>query len=301
MRKWLSVLVVIAVVVALLSAAVAGGGEQQFLASLRIAKPQAVTASAPAPAGSNGARQLQSMIGGMVAKTVNVALAEADQSVSGVDAAGKLAGFAPQLVRAQSNPPAMMVLGAQSIDMTVDVAQLRTIFAEAGKKSFVLPEAVNGSKVAVRTPRAMRIQYGNCPAPVANTLQNQIQGAPPPSSDNASCIVLVEGPAVTADVPTGLEIDPLMEIALELSGMSPVEAATLSRTLDWKSTLTIALPRNLRSFEMKDVNGTPAMLLITAGRRGPTWELVWAKGGFVYALTGYGNAGDAIPLARSVS
>ena len=195
----------------------------------------------------------------------------------------------------------MIVMGAHAIEMTADRSQLRTIYAEAGKKDVVLPEFVEGAKVAMRTARAIRTQHGNCPAPVANTLQNQIQGPPPPSTDNANCIVLVEGPAVSADVPSGLDMGPLMEIALELSGMSPIQAQAFLRTLDWKSTLMVSLPRNLRSFETKEVNGTPAMLLITAGRRGPTWELVWAKNGMVYVLTGYGNAGDAVPLANSIN
>jgi hypothetical protein len=298
--RW-SVGVGTAAAVAMLFAATASGAAQRFLTSLRIAKPQAVTASVPGTGGPNGGRPLQGMVGGMIGKTVNVTLAESDQPVTGIDAADGLAGFAPQLMRAESSAPAMTVLGAQTIEMTVDVGQLRTIFAEAGRQSTSLADAVNGSAVSVRTPRAIRLQYGNCPAPVANTLQNQIQGTPPPSSDNASCVVLVEGPAVTPEVPAGLAMEPLLEIALELSGMSPVEADTLLHVLDWKSALTVAFPRGLRSFEMKDVNGSPAMLLITAGRRGPTWELLWAKGGMVYALTGYGNAGDAVPLARSVS
>ena len=93
---------------------------------------------------------------------------------------------------------------------------------------------------------------------------------------------------------------PLMEIALELSGMSPVQAQSLPHTLDWKSALAISFPRNLRSIEAKDVHGAPAMLLVTAGRRGPTWELLWAKGPLVYALTGYGDSAAALAVANSI-
>jgi hypothetical protein len=299
-RRW-SAAFAGAAVVALLAVATARGATERFLASLRIAKPQAVTATASGTGGGSGSRPLPSILGGMLAKSVNVALAEPDQPSVAAAEAAKLVGFAPQVVRAQVTPPIMTVLGAQAIDMAVDVKQLRTIYAEAGKKSIRLPDAVDGSRVALRTPRAIRIQYGKCPAPVTNTLQNQIQGTPPPSSDNASCVALVEGRAVAADVPPGLDMAPLMEIALEVSGMSPVEATTLLHRLGSMSTLAVAFPRNLRSFEIQDVNGAPAMLLISAGRRGPTWELVWAKDGVVYALSGYGNAGDALPLARSVS
>jgi hypothetical protein len=299
-RSW-SAVVVVAVAGALLFSSTARGVAQQFLASLRIARPRAVGASVPGAGGSSRTRQLQNLIGGMLSRRVDVVLDEADRPATTIDAASKLAGFPAHLPRARSDRAEATVLGAHAIDMTVDVGQLQTIFAEAGRRDVQVPPAVNGSKVAIRTPRAIRVQYGSCPAPVANTIQGQLQGPPPPSTDNANCIVLVEGPAVSADVPPALDMGPLLEIALELSGMSPAEARAVPQTLDWKAILTASLPRNLRSFEMKEVNGAPAMLLVTAGRRGPTWELLWAKGSLVYALTGYANAGDAVPLASSVN
>jgi hypothetical protein len=292
---------VVAVVGALSFTATGRGLVETFFGSLRLAKPQAVSVGIPGPAGSNGARQMQNMVGGMLGKNVDVALDEADRPAATAEAAGKLAGFAAHLPRARGDAPTIVVTGAHAIEMTVDIGQLRTTFAEAGKRDVPLSASVEGSKVAVRTPRAIRTQYGNCPAPAAATLQNQLQGPPPPSTDNANCIVFVESPAVGADVPAGLDMGPLIEIALELSGMSPLQAQAVPGTLDWKATLAVSLPRNLRSFEMKAVNGAQAMLLITAGRRGPTWELVWAKSGMVYTLTGYGNAGDAVPLANSVN
>ena len=293
--------VLLAVVACGLLAAVVGTAPgRRFLAALRIARPQTVSAGVPGAAGAGGARQLQAMIGGMLGKTVNAVLDEPDQPVSGTAASGRALGFTAQLPRGRTDQAALVVTGAHTIEMTVELAQLRTIFAEAGKADVPLPESAEGSKVVVRTPRALRAQYGNCPAPAANTIQGQVQGPPPPSTDNASCIVLIESPAVSADLPPGFDMSPLMEIALELSGMTPVQAQSLPRTLDWKSTLAMSFPRNLRSLEAKDVHSAPAMLLVTAGRRGPTWELLWAKGSLVYALTGYGNPADALPIANSI-
>lgn len=298
-RSWTPVLSLVAacgVLVALTGTAVG----EHFLTRLRIARPQAVSAAVPGAGAAGGARPLQNMIGGMIASSVNVVLDEPDQPVANVAAAEKATGFAPHLPRTETGAPAMVAMGAHTIDMTVDVAQLRTIFAEAGKAGVPLPESAQGSMVVLRTPRALRAQYGNCPVPAANTIQGQVQGPPPPSTDNASCIALVESSAVSADVPPSLDMGPLMEIALELSGMSPAQAQGVPQLLDWKSTLAVSFPRNLRSVETKDVHGAPAMLLVTAGRRGPTWELVWAKGPLVYALTGYGNSADALPLANSI-
>ena len=284
----------------LLIAIVGTAAGQRFLAELRIERPKAVSAAVPGSGAPGNTRPLQNMIGGMIANTVNVALDEPEQAVANAVAAQKAAGFAPHLPRARADAATMTVIGAHTIDMTVDVGQLRTIFAEAGKTGVPLPESAQGAKVVLRTPRALRTQYGNCPAPPANTIQGQVQGPPPPSTDNASCIVLVESPAVSADVPPSLDMNPLMEIALELSGMSPAQAQGVPQLFDWKSTLAVSFPRNLRSIETKDIHGTPAMLLVTAGRRGPTWELLWAKGPLVYALTGYGNSADALTLANSI-
>ena len=301
MGRWWAPVALVAATGALVLVATATGVAQRFLSSLRIAKPQAVSAGIPGAAAGNAARQLQNMIGGMIAKTVNVRADEADLPVANIAAAAKAAGFPGQFPRSRTDVPVMSVLGAREADMTVDVAQLRTIFAEAGQSAVLLPDSLQGAKVVLRTPRALRAQYGNCPVPVANTLQGQVQGSPPPSTDNASCVVLVESPVVSADVPPALEMDRLVEIALELSGMSPVQAQAVPHVLDWKSALALSPPRNIRSVETKDVNGTPAMLLITTGRRGPTWELVWTRGGMLYALTGYGNSADAIDLANSIT
>ena len=51
--------------------------------------------------------------------------------------------------------------------------------------------------------------------------------------------------------------------------------------------------------EAEDVGAVIAVNCRTAGRRGPTYALMWEREGVVYTLTGYGNSGDAVPLASS--
>lgn len=301
MRQWPLPFIAIGIVGVLLFSAGARATARSFLAALRIAKPPAESVNNPGGSGSSRTRQLQNIIGGMLAPTVDVVVDEPDKPAADAAAAAKDAGFALLLPRSRGAAPVLEVLGAHTVDMTVNRGQVMTMFSEAGRAGVELPEGVDGSKVTLRTPRAVRAQYGSCPLPVPNTIQGQVQGPPPPSTDNADCVVLMESPPIAADLPSGLDLGPLMEIALELSGMSPVQAQAVPQTLDWKSTLVISLPRNLRSVETKDVNGSKAMLLVTAGRRGPTWELVWARSGIVYALTGYGNSADALPLANSMN
>jgi len=279
----------------------ATGAGQRVFASLRLAKPERVSVNIPSFSGQGSSRQLQDMLGGMIADTVSVTLDEPDQPAPTPEAAGRLAGFPARLPRGRKDKPTLTVTGAHAVGMTVNRAQLKTILVQAGRPTADLSTSLNGSAVTVKTPRAIRAQYGHCPLPVANTIQNQINGPPPPTTDNSDCVVLTESPATDADVPPGLDASQLVNIALELSGMSPNQAQAFQRTFDWKTTLVLNLPRFLRSYDSVNVGGVRGMLLSTAGRRGPTYELIWAKNGLVYSLAGYGSSGDAVPLAVSTN
>ena len=92
----------------------------------------------------------------------------------------------------------------------------------------------------------------------------------------------------------------LVAIGLELSGMSPNQRLAFQKMFDWQFALSMSLPRFMRSYDSVTVNSAPGMLLNTAGRRGPTYELFWTKNGTVYSLAGYGSSADAVPLADSI-
>jgi hypothetical protein len=283
-RAWLLVPVLAILAVATLSfSAAARSAGARFFDSLRIAAPARVNVGISAAA----------------ADKASVTTDEADQAAPNLVVASQMAGFAAQLPRLRKDTPKFLVLGARTIQMSVDHNRLQTILHEAGRSDVVLATAVDGAVLAVQDPRAIRSQYGNCPVP-DNSLQGQIAGPPPASTDNSDCLVLFESPSVAVTAPNGLDVHPLVEIGLELSGMTPEQAQEFLQTFDWKSTLGLAMPRFVRSYTLVEVNGAKGMLLGTAGRRGPTYVLIWAKNGMVYSLTGYGNPGEAIPMANSV-
>jgi hypothetical protein len=290
---------VVAILAAIVIGSSAGG---RFMSSLRIAKAAAAKPNAlPSFSGPNPNRQLLEAISGMIATKASSTNDEPDQTAGTADSAGKLAGFAAQLPRARTDHATLIVLGAHTTQLAVDRANLQTILAEAGRPKVSLAGSLDGAVVAVKTPRAIRAQYGNCPAPVANTLQGQLQDPPPANTDNASCVVLTESPAAMAEIPNGLDVAQLVEIALELAGMSPNQAQAFQSTLDWKSALVLSLPRGMRSHEAVTVNGAHGMLVTTAARRGPSYALIWTRDGMVFTLAGYGNPGDAVALASSVN
>lgn len=294
-----------AIVVVLAAAPPTRRGGERFFGSLRLEKPQPVAATAAAagaaPAGSSANRQLQDAVAGMVSHAPVVSLDEPDQSVTTTAAAAAASGFAVRLVRSRPDPPAMTVIGARTVDLPVDRVQLRTILDEANERRIATPASLDGTSLQIHTPRAMRVQWGNCPAPAARTIQGQLQGPPRPSADNASCLMLTESPPASVRSPAALDVAQLVDIGLELAGMSPTQERAFQTAVDWRSALALSLPRGIRSYDMVTVRGGPAMLINTGGRRGPTYALVWRDGSLVYVLAGYGNPGDAVALANSVS
>lgn len=272
-----------------------------FLASLRIARPAPVTVAVPGFSGPTASRRLQDAVAGMIADTSGVIVDESDQPVPDSATAARIAGFTVRLPRLRRDSATFIVVGAHAVTMTIDRSQLLRILGEAGQPGSSVPASVNGGRVTMRTPRGIRIQYGNCPRPLANTIQAQLQGPPPPSTDNGDCIILIESPVTSVQRPVGLDLQQLVDLGLELSGMSPDQTARFRQMFSWPASLSMAMPRFMRSYNTVAVGGKPAMLINTAGRRGPTYDLFWTSDGVVYSLAGYGSSADAVPLASSTN
>ena len=300
-RALVTGVVVVVLLIAFFTASVGGATlGSRFFAALRIARPRAVAAPTIGTAAS--ARRLQNVVMGIVAETTAVEVSEADAPLGSVAAAQGQIGFAPRLIHARVNgAPKLSVVGTQRVSARVKRSQLRTLLAEAGRRSDVVPDAVDGQPIVLTIPSGVRAEYGNCPKPVANTLQNQINGPPPPSADNGSCVIVTETPPAVSATPAGLDTAAVLEIALELTGMSPVQARTFRQLFDWPSAIALSPPRFVRSYDVVSVGRGRGLLMTTGGRRGPTYVLAWVDGGIVYTLTGYGSSADAVPLANSVS
>lgn len=284
-----------------LSLTAAGGrASHRFIASLRIARPEAVSVNIPAFSGPTGTHRLLDAVASMLADTVRGDSVAVDTAVGDAAAAARLAGFAPALPGARSDSPRLSVERARMVTIPIDAARLHTILVEAGRPGMLVPPGVDGAALTLRTPTAVRAEYGHCPVAAGQTLRDQLVAYGPPTADSGDCVVLIERGPVTGTPPAGLDMSGLAGIALEIAGMSPVEAAAFQKTLDWRAALALRMPRFIRSYEAANVVGRPAMLLNMGGRRGPAWELIWQRDGRVFALAGYGSASDAVPLAESI-
>jgi hypothetical protein len=166
----------------------------------------------------------------------------------------------------------------------------------------VLPQSLDGANVEVQVPRSVQLQYGTCPGPAnaGKVVADNITGPTPTTTQYSDCVRLREGPAPIVNVPGGLDVGGLAQIGLETAGMTPNQASDFLHTIDWKATLTLSVPRSLRSYEVVKVNDTNGTLLSMAGRRGPGYALIWTKNGIVYSLTGFGDSSQAVGLADSL-
>lgn len=298
---WL-VLIVAFIIVVGLSIPASRNAALKSLQSLRMQKVQAVNADFSPYVDPNSNPTLHQMVTQMISDKVQVETNEDDHTVPDVASAKQMAGFDVQLIGARKDTPQIVVGGQHKIDVIVDRARLQAIATEAGHSEIVVPPSVDGSTVAVQVPRSVQLQYGTCPGPTTagQVVADNLTGPTPTTTQFSDCVRLREGPDPIVNVPSGLNVGGLAEIGLETAGMTPTQASDFLRTIDWKATLTLAVPRALRSYQVVKVDGTNGTLLDMAGRRGPGYALIWTKNGIVYSLTGFGDSGQAVTLADSL-
>lgn len=270
----------------------------KFFGSLRMQNVQAVNVDLSNFVGPNANPNLHQMITGMISDKVKVTENEKEQPAATAAAATQLAGFPVQLLTARKDAPELAVAGVHAFELTVDRPRLQEILKEAGRSDLALPDSIDGAVVTVKIPRIVRARYGECPGTPSATAN--VATPAPNTTQYSDCVRLVEGPSPEVNVPNGLDFEKLAQIGLELAGMSSSQAQEFLKTVDWKNTLGVSVPRYMRSYEVVKVNGVQGTLLNMAGRRGPTYTLLWAKNGIVYSLTGFGDFGGAVSLADSL-
>jgi len=298
---WL-VLIVLVVAAGSLSIPAVRNAAVKSLQLLRMQKVQAVNADFSPYVDANANPTLHQMVTQMISDKVQVEVNEIDHPVSDAAGARQLAGFDVQLLGARKDAPEIVVGGSHKVDVVVDRSRLQAIATEAGHPDLVLPQSLDGATVGVQVPRSVQLQYGTCPGPAdaGKVIADNITGPSPTTTQYSDCVRLREGPEPIVNVPAGLDVGGLAQIGLETAGMTPNQASDFLHTIDWKATLTLSVPRSLRSYEVVKVDGTNGTLLSMAGRRGPGYALIWTKNGIVYSLTGFGDSSQAVGLADSL-
>src|SRR6202051_415187 len=250
-RVWLILLVVVIVAGGLGIPAIRNVALKS-LQSLRMQKVQAVNADFSPYVDSNANPTLHQMVTQMISDKVQVEVNEEDHPVPDLAGARQLAGFDVQLLNARKDTPEIVVGGTHKIAVIVDRSRLQAIATEAGHPDLVLPQSLDGATVGVQVPRSVQMQYGTCPGPAnaSKVVADNITGPSPTTTEFSDCVRLREGPDPIVNVPGGLDVGGLAQIGLETAGMTPAQASDFLHTIDWKATLTLSVPRALRSYQV---------------------------------------------------
>src|SRR5579864_8902825 len=301
-RPFWGAIAVVAILAGVLSTSAGRQFAQKSLNSLRLQKVQAVNLDLAPFTDPNSNPALHQMMSQMISDKVNVTVNEENQPAADRSAASALAGFSVQLLAARKDAPKLVVGGRHELNMVVDRARVQEILKASGHPEISVPSSLDGASFSVEISRALHAQYGTCPGrpSATNAVAGQVIETAPTTGQFADCVRLTEGPSPVVNTPSGLDVQQLAEIGLQAAGMSAAQANDFFHALDWRSMLTVSVPRQLRSYEQVKVAGTKGTLLSLAGRRGPGYTLLWAKNGMTYALTGFGDAAGAVALADSL-
>lgn len=103
---------------------------------------------------------------------------------------------------------------------------------------------------------------------------------------------LYQGHSPTMTLPEGTDLRQLGRAALRLLGMPPSEAETLSRQIDWSSTLIFPIPPDVSDVRQVMVGDTQGMLVGSGSGSDRDWLLYWQRGDQFYVLEGHGELSE---------
>lgn len=288
------------VLILLLSFAPARTWGQKFLEMLRVQKLAVVPVDLSEPSGVSADRGRGKLIAQFISDNVVVTMKPGDPvKVSSVAEASEKAGFKVRNIEGLGAPQELFVSNEVAFHMTLDRDRIAAVLQQAGRSDIEIPESIDGSTVAVHTPRGVRVLYGNCPKGDRPPAVTNPAGAPMAGS-RGSCVEFVQEPSPTVSVPANLNMAALAEAGLQFTGMSAAEAHAFCQTVDWSSTLVIPIPRTGSSYRTVPVDGVNGTLVEVPGSDSSANQnaLIWVKNGMVYSLRARGNAGEVLSAAE---
>jgi hypothetical protein len=234
----------------------------------------------------------------MMSNQVQVEERGEPQEAADAAEASALAGFPVRLPSGMDGE--YEVTPGGDITFNVDLAQVRTVLRDIGLTDIELPNSLDGAVISADIPSGVHASYGDCEF---EELEDIDPGRSEPADikDNLNCISFIQMPNPVVEAPADLDINKIGEAFLQLTGMSPEEAAEFSSTIDWTTTLVIPVPRYGTEHEQVSVDGvTGTFIKHYEYNTGDMYLLIWIKNNIVYALSGPGEKADALEIANSL-
>lgn len=236
----------------------------------------------------------------MISNQVQIEESGEPQEVSGAEEAGRLAGIPVRLPTTSGEVQELIVQPGAKASFEVDLALVQAVLNEMGQTDLQLPDSLDGATIAIEVPAGVAASYGECNLDALTAIET---GHDPDDFEPAlrDCTTLVQMPSPTISAPPGLDISRIGEAYLQVTGMSPEEAAQFSQTVDWTTTLVIPIPKRGTTYRDVSVDGVTGTLITHNNEnRAQQYLLVWVKNDIVYALTGQGDGQEGLAIANSL-
>jgi anti-sigma factor RsiW len=219
-----------------------------------------------------------------LAKPTRISPAPTQQAADSLTRASDLAGIAAQSPTSFPSAPestTYMVEGQSAYQLQVNVKTLREALKTLGVTDVTIPDALGAQPITMQLPPVVRAQYAG----------------------KGYTITLTQGTSPTVMLPDGVNLSDLGRAALEVYGMSPSEAATLSRQIDWRSTLVFPFPAGMSTIQQVAVGDAQGVLFRATNNGARDYLIYWQRGSQFYVLDAAGSGlgvADALSAASSV-
>jgi hypothetical protein len=288
---WIT-LAVIALLVVSLAFAPARAIANTFLGLFRVEQVRVVEFSAqdlPRQLGSSSQFEY------VMSNDVHIQERGEPQEVSSPEEASALAGIPIRLPTQIEGQETLEVLPGGDVTFNIDLEQIRTVLRDIGRADIKLPDSLDGATVFVDIQAGVQAKYGECEFDLEEDLENH------QTLRGLDCTTFLQIPSPTVSAPPGLDIVQIGEAFLQVTGMSPEEAADFARSVDWTTTLIIPVPRYGSEHEEVQVDGVIGTLIQQYGyKMDDSYLLIWVKDGILHALSGPGDSTAALEIASSL-
>jgi len=258
-----------------------------FLGLFRVQKVQVISFDPASLERFNNA-ETGDVLGAFFEANMTTSEAGSYSQVDSKEAAADLAGFTPRLPKG-SEITSLGVQPGQSIEINIDSAMMN-----AGLESFGYPDVrispdLDGQKIVATIPTSVIAAFGDCP-------QNGDENSNP--DQWGACLALVQVPAPSVTAPDSFPVVQLGEVILQVLGMSAEQAADMSQSIDWASTLVLPIPtqENMETREVQ-VDGVSGTFIRELNGH---YILIWVKDGILYGLSGSSDSSPAFRLAETL-
>lgn len=256
-----------------------------FLSIFRVQKFVAITVDPKSLPDLSSPEQLGtfSTTGGGKPRTVSVD--EASKAV-GFRVAGPTAlptGLEPA-------PRSVTAMDGSTATYVPDMKKVNAYLASIGAKDVKLPAALDGATISLQIPPSAQMLYLE-----KGAAERDADGKIMPAVGQKFLFLgMTTSPTLT--VPDGIDVEQVRTELLKIPGLPADLVNQLKSIQDWKSTVIVPVVKG----SSKDVTVQGEKGLLVTSPDGQGRNLIWLKGGVVYAMSGSVSEAELLAAAESI-